>query len=153
LQIIYRIEYWPLIAEGLLIAVLVVSFFVFGLNKAYSPRLIKKIGKRGDSYTAVLEIKNANKRLNNVVIRDYVSPLFQVKDTFETLKPAIRQTHEGTELIWTFGAIEPRDHRIIHYLLKPVISGRLMIPKASMKYDAGRRRSKKIYSDGFSIAS
>ncbi len=144
LQIIYRIEYWPLIVEGLVIAVLLVSFFVFGWNKANAPKLIKKMGgEKGGDYTTVLEIKNAGKKITNVVIRDQVSPLFEVKGKFETVKPAIRQTEDGTELVWSLGAIEPRDHRIIHYNVRPVVNGHLKLPKAYMKYlTAGGKRSK-----------
>jgi hypothetical protein len=147
LQIIYRVEYWPLIAEGLIIGVLLISFFLIGWNKANAPRLIKKIGdKKGDEYTTVLEIKNASKKIRNVVIRDQVSPLLEVRGKFETIKPAIKQTEEGTELVWSLGAIEPKDHRIIHYMVKPQVSGHLKLPRAYMKYVTGGGKSSKVVS-------
>ena len=91
------------------------------------------------SATAVI----AGKKIKNVVIRDQVSSLFEVKGKFETVKPAIRQTEEGTELVWTLGAIEPRDHRIIHYNVRPMVNGSLRLPKAYMTYESsGGKRAK-----------
>lgn len=144
MQIIYRIEYWPLILEGVVIAALLVSFFIIGWNKATRPKLIKRLEKgEGGGYTTVLEIKNAGKKITNVVIRDEVSPLFEVKGKFETIKPAIKQTEDGTEMVWSLGAIEPKDHRIIHYSIKPVVNGHLKMPRAYMRYvSKGNKRSK-----------
>ncbi len=144
MQIAYRIEYWPLILEGVAIAGLLVTFILVGWNKATRPKLIKRFEKTADgSYTMVLEVMNAGKKITNVVIRDEVSPLFEVKGKFETLKPAIKQTDDGTEMVWSLGAVEPKDHRIIHYSVKPVMGGSLKMPKAYMRYvGKGNKRSK-----------
>ncbi len=147
MQIIYRVEYWPLIAEGLVIAVLLAAFVFVGWSRATTPRLIKRLESRGDGgYTTVLEVKNAGRKINNVVIRDEVSPLFEVKGKFETLKPAIKQTDDGTELVWSLGAIEPKDHRIIHYGVKPVVNGHLKMPRAYMRFVAEGGKSSKVSS-------
>jgi hypothetical protein len=143
IEIVYRLEYWPLVAEGLLIAVLLGAFLVFGWNRATVPAFRKTVesGKGGD-YKTVIEIRNAGKKITDVVVRDRVSPLFNLGGSFESLKPAIKHDAEGTELVWSIPSIEPGDHRIIHYRLTPVVSGSLKIPKASMRYSLKGKKSK-----------
>ncbi len=154
LQIVYRVQYWPLIAEGLLIAVLIGVFMFFGWSRLNVPAFNKKVetGKDG-SYTTVLEIRNAGKKITNVVIRDEVSPLFKVKDEFETVKPAVKHKEDTTELVWSLPVIEPGDHRIIHYRVTPLVKGDLKIPKAYMRYAIGGRKRSKVSTKEMHIAA
>ncbi len=147
MEIVYRIDYWPLVAEGLLIAILLGAFAVFGWNRINVPSISKRVehGKSG-SYTAVIEIRNAGRKITNVVVRDVVSPLFELERTFETIKPAIKSTGDGTELVWSLPAIEPGDHRIIHYKVRPVVNGHLMVPKAYMRYSLSNGKKSKVVS-------
>ncbi len=147
LQIIYRLEYWPLFLQGMVISVLLVSFFVFAWKRANTPVLKKEIEKKGEgAYTAVIEIKNPGKKITNVVIRDHVSPLFKVGREFESVKPAIRETEEGTELVWSIASIEPKDHRMLHYSIKPLVSGQLKMTKAYMRYVTAKGKRSKVES-------
>jgi hypothetical protein len=153
MQIIYRLEYWPLVAEGLLVALLLGAFVVFGWNRANRPRMSKRLEKKEDgSYTAVIEIRNAGNRISNVIVRDNVSPLFKVSGRFDAVKPAVRQNEDGTELVWSLGGIEPKDHRILHYGLKPVIKGHLKIPEAYMRYSKPGGKISKVRARGTAIA-
>ena len=143
-QIVFRLEYWPLFAQGLLIGVLVVSFFVYGVRRAITPSLRKRIDtSSGGIYTAVIEVKNPGKRISNVVIRDEVSPLFKVSGAFDTVKPEVRETEAGTEIVWSLPEMEPKDHRILHYTITPLINGHLKVPGASMRYLTSRGRKAK----------
>lgn len=154
LQIVYRVQYWPLIAEGLLIAVLIGVFMFFGWSRLNVPAFKKsvEIGKDG-SYTTVLEIRNAGKKITNVVIKDEVSPLFKVKDEFETVKPAVKHHEDTTELVWSLPVIEPGDHRIIHYRITPLVKGNLKIPKAHMRYTITGRKKSKVSTKEMHIAA
>ena len=153
-QITYRVEYWPLIAEGLLIAVLIVGFLIFGWNRLNVPSLNKKIEQKKDgTYTAMLEVKNAGKKISNVVVSDLVTPLFKVRHEFEAVKPAVRNTEEGTELIWTLPSIEPGDQRIMHYKIIPVVSGSLKVPRARMSYVSEKGKKVRVEAKGFKFAA
>lgn len=144
--IVYQVNYFPLFIGGLLIAVFVVSFVVFGWKKVTVPSIKKTLEeKEKGEFTAMIEIKNTGKKINNVVIRDQVSPLFEVTG-FEALKPAITQTEDGTDLVWQLATIEPHDHRILHYKLKPVINGRLKIPQVYMRYANKKGKKNKVGS-------
>ncbi len=147
LQIVYRIQYWPLIAEGVLIAVLLGVFVFFGVNRLNVPAFRKnlEVGKDG-SYTAVLEIRNAGKKITNVVVSDEVSPLFRLKSEFESIKPAVKHREESTELVWSIPVIDPGDHRIIHYRITPLLEGHLKVPKAHMSYSTGKGKKVKVAS-------
>ena len=135
MNITYRIEYWPLMAEGIMIAVLLGVFLFVGWNRSNMPSLNKGVKPAGDGYyTTILEIKNPRKKISSVVLRDVVSPLFEVSPRFETVKPTIRRSDHGTELLWNIPEIHPGEHRIFHYKVKPVVGANLRMPKAHMKY-------------------
>jgi hypothetical protein len=153
-QIVYRVQHWPLIAEGVLIAVLLGVFVLFGWNRLNVPSFKKKleIGKDG-SYTTVLEIRNAGKKITNVVVKDDVSPLFRVKDEFETVKPAVKHHEDMTELVWLLPAIEPGDHRIIHYRMTPVVKGHLKVPRAYMRYAIKGGKKAKVSTKEMHVAA
>ncbi len=154
MQIVYRVQYWPLIAEGLLIAVLLGVFVFFGRTKINTPALRKKVEMGEDgSYMTVLEIKNAGKKITDVIVKDEVSPLFNLKDDFETVKPAVKHHKEMTELVWSLPAIEPGDHRIIHYKMNPVVKGSLKVPKAFMRYSTGKGGKSKVQTKELNIAA
>ncbi len=153
-EIKYRVEYWPLFAEGLLIAVILGAFIIFGWNRMNVPALSKKL-KTGDdgSYTAVIEIKNAGRKITNVVVRDIVSPLFKVRHEFESVKPVLKHMEDGTELVWNLPVIEPGDHRIIHYKVTPLVKGNLKVPKAYMRYVTENGKKTKVRTKDIHLAA
>jgi hypothetical protein len=133
-EIVYRVEYWPLVAEGLMIAVLVSAFVVFGWNRVNNPSIVKRVEERRGTYTAVIEVRNAARKITNVTVKDFVTPLFEVDKSFEAAKPEMKHSAEGTELTWSMPELSPGEQRIIHYKMRPVINGHLRVAKASMKY-------------------
>ncbi|UCD03247.1 MAG: DUF11 domain-containing protein [Candidatus Aenigmatarchaeota archaeon] len=154
LQIVYRLEYWPLVAQGVLIAVILALFVFFGWNRINVPSFRKNIEVSKDGkYTAVLEIKNAGKKITNVVVRDEVSALFKLIRKFDTVEPAIKHHEDTTELVWSLPAIEPGDQRIIHYSMAPVVKGHLKVPKAHMRYSTESGKKSKVESKGSYLAA
>jgi len=152
-NIVYRVEYWPLFAEGLMIAVLLGVFVFFARSRMGTPRITKTITHGKDGYTAVIEIRNPSRKITNVVVRDEVSPLFRLEDAFETLKPAVKHHESSTELVWSLPAIEPGDHRIIHYRLRPVVNGDLKVPKAYMRYATADGKKMRAESRELNLAA
>jgi len=134
-QIVYRLEYWPLILEGILIAALILTFAGYGWRKTTTPTISKKVNYSGKGvYTAVLEVKNPGARMSNVLVKDTVSPLFRLDTAFEGVRPGVRSSGEDTELVWSLPSVEKKDHRILHYSFVPVISGHLKVPEAQLRF-------------------
>ena len=111
------------------------------------PELARSMGE------ALKEFKNAGKKITNVVLKDEVSALFTLVKKFDTVEPAIKHQEDTTELVWSLPSIEPGDQRIIHYQLKPVVKGHLMIPKAHMRYSTESGKKSKIESKGTYLAA
>ncbi|MCK4236463.1 MAG: hypothetical protein KAX38_05040, partial [Candidatus Krumholzibacteria bacterium] len=151
LEVIYRIEYWPIFLEGLVVAVLFVSFVAFTWSRINFPKLSKELRRSGKGYTAVIEIRNAGNRITNVVVRDVVSPLFDIKEDFETLQPVVKRGEDGTELVWSLGVLNPKEHRILHYKIRPLVGGKLRLPKAYMRF-LTRTKKSKAYSNDLTVA-
>lgn len=155
LEIVYRVEYWPLVAEGLVIAVLISVFVVFGWNRVNMPSISKRVeAGRSGNYTAVIEIRNAGRKLVDVSVKDFVTPLFRVDGSFETsVKPEMKHRLEGTELMWNISVLGPGEHRIIHYRMKPVINGHLRVSKATMRYSLSNGVKGRIQSGESFVAA
>jgi hypothetical protein len=152
-EITYRVEYWPLVAEGLMIAVLISAFVVFGWDRVNNPSITKRVEEGRGTFTAVIEIRNAARKITNVTVKDFVTPLFEVDKSFEAAKPAVKHSEEGTELLWSMPELGPGEQRIIHYKMRPVINGHLRVSKASMKYSFGSGRKGKVQSGETYVAA
>jgi len=152
----YDIEYWPNYAGWTVGGLVAAMVFIFGFRKITAPRLKKKhVSTKNNTHTVALEIKNpfSRKKLTNVIIRDWVSPLARVvHEDFGTLKPVVRRTEAGTELIWKLGDIIGKEERVISYKLKSLVEGELKMPSAYLRYRDHKGRSSKVYSKGMLIS-
>ncbi|RLJ09457.1 MAG: hypothetical protein DRP15_03715 [Candidatus Aenigmatarchaeota archaeon] len=147
--ITYRVDYWPTYMVYLVMALIVIGLIGFSFFKATSPKIKKKRVKRGeDTHTIILEIKNPfRKNLSNVIVRDWVSPLAKViHEEIDAVKPIIRRSEAGTELIWKLGNIKPKEERILTYKIKTLIHGSLKMPKAYIRFTDEKGKRYKIYS-------
>lgn len=145
-KIVYRIEYWPYTLIYILgaVAVLFVSFLAF--FKVTNPRIKKRHIKKTNHI--MIEIKNPFMReVKNVIVRDWISPLARVQRRFEGLKPVIRKSEAGTELIWRLGNLAAKEERVLCYKIKPLIEGTLKMPKAYMRFRDEKGRRIKIHSN------
>jgi len=136
-QVTYRIEHWPTYAQyaaGLLVVALLGVFSTAEVTKPrIKKRVMRKTGKR-DHHTVMLEIRNPLKEIDSVIVRDFVSPLARVPETFEHLAPIVRRSEAGTELIWKIGKMKPREVRVLSYRMKPLVGGQLKMPRAYLRY-------------------
>ena len=62
------------------------------------------------------------------------------------VKPMIRKSEAGTELIWKLGDIKPKETRIITYPVKALVQGSLKMPKAYIRFNKPNGRLKRIFS-------
>lgn len=134
-EIVYRISYLPTYTSYgilLLISLGLIAFFFF---KSVSPKIKKKYIKKSENrYTVILEIKNPfYHTLKDVIVKDFVSPLARVSEDIKAVKPVIKKSSKGTELVWRLGAMRPREERILSYNVNTLIQGSLKMPAATAR--------------------
>ncbi len=156
-SITYRIGYWPTHASWVAGVVAAIIVFLFGFNRVTAPKIKKKhvSSTKDNTHTVALEIKNpfSKKNLNNVIVRDWVSPLAKVMhNSFESLRPVIRRTEAGTELIWKLGDIIGKEERVITYKIKGFVGGELKMPRAYLRYRDDKGKGFRVFSKGVVIS-
>ena len=137
-----------------LIGLAVIGVVVLAFKYAYTPRIIKKhslFGKieRGKEIMISLEVRNPTlHEIKNVEVMDLVTPIANVVDKFDTMKPSIKRMDHGTELTWSIRSLRPMEERVLTYRIKPVVEiiGTLMLPKARITYLDRKKRKKDIAS-------
>lgn len=146
-EIRYREEFWPIYLQLGVIVVVVAVLGMMIAGKYTNPRINKHYRRRDrKTLSVVLGVKNAYRDSRNVVVRDWVSPLAQVSmEGFESVRPVVRRSDAGTELIWSLGDMRPGEERLISYKIRPMVTGYLKMGRASMRYKDGRG-SKRVYS-------
>lgn len=148
-QISYRIEYWPVLAQygvGIIIVLIIIGFSFIHVTK---PSINKRYTRGGKKrHSIILEIKNPfRQHLSSVIVRDWVSPLAKVlHEEIEAVKPIIRKSEAGTELIWKLGDVKPKEIRMLSYKIKAFVGGSLKMPKAYMRFRTDKGKRVKIYS-------
>jgi len=130
------------LAVVLIAGVFFIFFYVYKLEiiKHY-----KHIGSGADKETVVsLDVRNgSSKEMRDVYVRDFVPSIAKVMERFGTLKPTVRKSEGGTELIWKIDSLRPKEERVITYHIKPVLEvrGLMKLPKASASfYDKTKKR-------------
>ena len=155
-RVVYRIEYWPSLAGFAAGGVLLALVAGFGVVASTRPRIIKKaVRRKGDITHVMLEVHSPRLReARAVMVRDFVSPMAEVQyREFESLKPVIRKTEAGTELIWKLGDMKAREQRILSYKVKPLVEGQLKMPRAYVKYSTADEKRYQLFSRGLTVFS
>lgn len=145
----YRLDYTSIYATYALILIAILSLVVYGIRRSTAPVISKRhVRKSGGRHHVVIEIKNPYlHNLSNAIVRDWVSPLANViHHEIDAVKPLIRRSDAGTELIWKLGDIGPKETRIITYPIKALVHGSLKMPKAYIRYNRPSGRLKRLFS-------
>ncbi|MBI2085286.1 MAG: hypothetical protein HYT71_02110 [Candidatus Aenigmarchaeota archaeon] len=148
---VYRISYTP--------AYVILAFLVVGSAVVFiqiqRPRIFKRVlhsgpAQIGKEFTVTIGIKNASRHtLKSAIVRDLIPPVMRLVAQHDTLKPLIKKTAVGTEMIWKVGDIKSQEERIITYKVSPVmgILGTLSLPRAYLRYRDADENSLKIDSN------
>lgn len=154
-RVTYTVSYWPAFNGYIILTVIVISLILFSFIRTTTPKIIKHHSKRGEnSHNIFINVKNPFfHRLNDVVVRDWVSPLAQVlQEEIESTRPVMRKLEDGTELIWKLGEMRPREERILQYKVRSLMHGSLRMPGAHLKFTAGKGEKKlKLISNGITL--
>ncbi|NOZ81701.1 MAG: hypothetical protein GXO63_00960 [Candidatus Micrarchaeota archaeon] len=137
-RIEYTLVYWPVVVFAVL---LLAGFFLYMYFES-TVRIAKRIVKTRGGVSISLEIKNGRKPVERVTVVDFVPSIFEVDKKFETKKPYVKKTEEGTRLTWRVGKLKPHEERVLHYRIKPVIGiiGEVKLPKARVTAECGEKR-------------
>jgi hypothetical protein len=150
-KVVYRIEYWPTLMQYIGAIIVVVAVLGFTFVHKTKPSIRKTSLARGSGmHSIVIEVKNPFlHHMSNVVVRDFVHPIANVvHEEIESLKPVVRKTEEGTELIWKLGDVKPKETRLLKYGVKSVFQGdTISSPKASIRFMNPKGKSFRIYSN------
>jgi hypothetical protein len=148
-KIIYRIDLWPILGGYALGLMGIGGGIGMAVNRTTRPKIKKKsMRKEGNEHTVMLELKNPFRTdIDNIVVRDWVSPLAVVVNKFDSVKPVIRKSDAGTELIWKLDKIEKKDDRILSYKIKTMINGEIKMPKAYIRYKNKKGEKGKVFSN------
>lgn len=128
----YRVEYWLLVVTVL--AVLGILYVVYSIIE--QPEIRKKVIKVHErEHTVHIAVKNrSRKALHEVHVVDTVPEIVSiVPNSFSpSIKPNIKGKRGGSELVWTFAKLEPKEERIITYRIRPLVMlmGAVRLPKA-----------------------
>lgn len=137
-----------------IVLILLILFVMIAFRYVFSPKIVKRARHFGaltreKEVVVSIEAKNNSRHeIKDAIVRDFVPSIATVVERFETLKPSVRKTEGGTELIWRLESLKPFEERVITYRIKPVvdIAGTLKLPKARITYVDKKRQRKAIAS-------
>ena len=152
----YSVSYWPAFSGYILLAAITLGLVLYSFLHTTTPRIVKNNSRRGEGlHNVFIQISNPFfHRLNDVVVKDSVSPLAQVlHQEIESTIPVIRRLEDGgTELIWKLGEMRPREERVLQYKVRSLINGSLKMPGASLKFSTGKSERKiRLSSNGITL--
>jgi hypothetical protein len=138
----------------IIIFVLLILFVMIAFKYVFSPKIVKRarhFGALTREKEVIVSIETRNRsrhEMKDVIVRDFVPSITTVVERFDTLKPNVRKTEGGTELIWRFESLKPFEERVITYRIKPIVevAGTLKLPKARVTYMDKKKQRKGIAS-------
>lgn len=151
--VVYIVEEWPNTLLSLLIVVVIVAGALYLFFWMKNPRIRKRYVKRGRGvYSIILEARGSLLHgLEDATIRDWASPMAKIDHNFEGgVKPSIRESQYGSEIIWKLGPMKRGEQRAVSYTVKTVFQGAsLKMPRAYIRYvakgsNAGRTMSNEL---------
>ncbi len=131
-SVTYRVEYWLLLVTVL--AALGILYVVYSIVE--QPEIRKKLIKVHErEHTVHIAIKNrSRKALHEVHVVDVIPDIVSVvPNSFSpSIKPIAKGKRGGTEIVWTFAKLEPKEERILTYKIRPLVMlmGNVRLPKA-----------------------
>ena len=137
----YVLLYWPVP----ILAILLVVGGAMGYLQLTGAHIKKDIHRVGDELKISLHVRNLGGILEGCVVRDIVPNSFILPKDFGTLKPIVRKTAHGTELLWRVGNMRTGEERLVNYSIIPRTLNKMSItlPAASVK---GIKNEKTIIS-------
>ncbi len=129
----YSVSYVPVLL-GFLLLLGASGLFVYHYKNKFN--ISKTLTRRKSSILIQLSVKNnTNVEQKNVRVEDVVPHPLKVVREFGTVVPSqIVRGKNGTQLVWKFGSLAPKEERLISYEVRSEIHilGRLQLPQARL---------------------
>jgi hypothetical protein len=153
----YSFSVWQL----WLFLLLIIAVVWFAFRYVFTPTIVKTYSHYGPltkekEITIKLHVKNKSaNEVKDLIVRDVAPPIVHVVPKFETLKPEIKETPQGTELVWRFDSLKAGEERILLYKVKPNVDllGSLKLPAAQIRFVDRKRQRKIVVSREITISS
>jgi len=114
----YETLYWP----PVVITVALLTGAVLLVRLRSGIEFSKKVVQSGEDLKIHLEIENGSgKVLKDIEVVDFIPDIASVGKEFPMAEPVVRKTGNGTRLTWKIGKMDPGEHRIFVYSIKPEI--------------------------------
>jgi len=138
----------------IIVFVLLLLFVMIAFKYVFSPKVVKRVKHSGaltreKEVVVSIEVKNGSRHeIKDLIVRDFVPTIATVVEGFDTIKPSLRKTPGGTELLWRIDSLKPFEERVLSYRIKPVVevAGTLKLPKARIAYFNKKKQKKVIAS-------
>ncbi len=149
-QVVYKLAIWKI--WGSILIIIAVVYFAFKL--VFTVRITKRsrffgpITKDSEVPVAIEVFNRSIHEVKDLAVRDFVPPIARVVPKFETVKPTMRETVNGTELLWKFDSLRAGEERVMTYRIKPKMDvlGTLRLNPATLNYSDKKRRKKSVAS-------
>jgi len=138
----------------IVVFVLLLLFVMIAFKYVFSPKVVKRVRHSGaltreKEVVVSIEVKNGSRHeIKDLIVRDFVPTIATVVEGFDTIKPSLRKSTGGTELLWRIDSLKPFEERVLSYRIKPVVevAGTLKLPKARIAYFNKKKEKKVIAS-------
>jgi hypothetical protein len=138
----------------IVVFVLLLLFVLIAFKYVFSPKVVKRVRHSGaltreKEVVVSIEVRNGSRHeIKDLIVRDFVPTIATVVEGFDTIKPSLRKTPGGTELLWRIDSLKPFEERVLSYRIKPVVevAGTLKLPKARIAYFNKKKEKKVIAS-------
>lgn len=149
-QVVTKVEIWKIWLTILIIVAagyLALKFF-FKVNITKRSRYFKNLTKDSEIPVSIEIMNRSIGEVKDLIVKDFIPPIAKIVPKFETVKPVIRETISGTELVWKFDSLRAGEERVMAYKIKPKmdIIGSLRLNPAVLSYSAKDRKKKSTAS-------
>ncbi len=147
----YSISYSYVVWQIWLVFILLAAVVYFAFQFVFTPTISKSHTHTGpltkDKEVSIsLDVTNRSAHeVKDLVVRDFVPAAVKVVPRFGTVRPQVRESSSGTELLWKFDSLKPGEERVLTYRVKPTVDimGSLQLPQAQLQY-SDRKKQKKV---------
>jgi len=114
----YSEIFWPVPLAFVILAFIGAYYYVVVSSLSIRKKIMR--GRVAKDISISLDVRSGLRPIENAVVRDTVPKEFEVSEKFESIKPVVRKTQSGTELVWRLGKLKSMEERILHYRIKAV---------------------------------
>ncbi len=147
----YKYALWQVWFVLFLLAVAV----YFAFKYVFTLKAVKSYSHRGSfskdkEILITVDLRNRSMyEAKDIIVRDFIPSILKIVTRFDTVKPSIKESAAGTELVWKFDSLRPGEDRVLTYRIKPVvdITGSIQLPSVDVRYVDNKRR-RKFFSSG-----